>query len=547
MTSRGILSGWFYVPDAAIGDVRAMRTRLTFVPKKFGEEPPVPLRLYDASVPGYLGVPREFGLNQFRGLEYDDRTTLGTPIRVPLRPDPRHPRVRNPEAQAAFMANLADGMRRWKSMTASAPTGSGKTVCALNTAAELGRRTIIFVHLERLMHQWVDEIESKLGVPRDRIGIVQQDRCEWEGKDFVVALLHSVVRRSYPAEFYRAFGFAIYDEMHKVGTQFFAPAVHLFPCRYKLGLSATVHRKDGGERVYFWHLGPIRVTSEAEALPLKCYVLPYRSTKPLWGSNHGSRIKCLTQDPDRNALIVSVIKRFYNTGRNALVVSESVEHLQKLMAMAERVGVPRSAMGQFTSEVHRTTTVAGKRKTTKSKQSKDTLDFVKEKAQLIFATYGMMTEGIDIPRLDAGIDATPRSAATQLIGRIRRPMPGKRLPLWITVRDLRCSTSERYFKARCADYQTTNVEVVYNGTQAQSFDARGTGRAEEAVVGRGTQCPPPRTLPTGQAVPREDDPAGARRLPPDAGRGWFGGPVGRLHREPAQAPADRTGPGGADQ
>ncbi len=45
-----------------------------------------------------------------------------------------------------------------------------------------------------------------------------------------------------------------------------------------------------------------------------------------------------------------MVKRFYDNGRQALIVSDSIAHLQKLMAMAEQAGVPADAMGQFTAE-----------------------------------------------------------------------------------------------------------------------------------------------------------------------------------------------------
>lgn len=490
MTNHAILAGWYYVPLSEVSSVRALRQRLTFQPRAYGNsEMPEPIKMFDDSLEGFIGVPREFGLREYRHLQIDDRTVLGAPIRgVSRRPNPNHPRVQNPQAQAQFMSDLRAGFDRHRSFIAMAATGSGKTVCALNTAALLGCRTLILVHLERLMLQWRDEIADKLGVPESRIGLVQQDACEWQSKDFCVGLLHSVVRRCYPDEFYRAFGLVVYDEVHKVGSQFFAPAVSLFPSRYRLGLSATPTRKDGGDQVFIWHLGPIRVKSDADALSMKVYVVPYQTRTKLWGATHGARVKCLSVDPVRNDLIVSFVKRFYESGRNALVVSESVAHLQKLIMMAERAGVPRTAMGQFTSEKHERTISAktGKFVIAKRKQSKETLDKIKQESQIIFATYGMMTEGIDIPRLDAGIDATPRSAATQLIGRIRRPMPDKKMPVWITLRDIRCSVSERYFSSRCKDYRSSHAEVIfYEASKAPNSKA--DRRSQEAMVGTRAQ------------------------------------------------------------
>lgn len=510
VSDAAILSGWYYVPVGVVPSLPDLRKRLTFVPRSFDDQEPVePIRMFDESVAGYIGVPREFGLSQFKQLPVEDRTVRGSPIRgVSKRPNPNHPRVRNPAAQAQFMQDLRAGFEKHRSFIAMAATGSGKTVCALDTAASLGCRTLVLVHLERLMFQWREEIADKLGVPESRIGLVQQDTCEWEGKDFCVGLLHSVVRRRYPDEFYRAFGLVVYDEVHKVGSQFFAPAVSLFPSRYRLGLSATPARKDGGDKVFFWHLGPIRVTSDADALPMKVYVVPHRATSNLWGSTHGARMKCLSVDPRRNELIVSFIKRFYESGRNALVVGESVAHLQKLMLLAERAGVPRASMGQFTSmrHQHALSEQTGRTVIAKSKQTKETLDKIKESAQIIFATYGMMTEGIDIPRLDAGIDATPRSAATQLIGRIRRPMPGKKMPVWITLRDIRCSVSERYFASRCKDYRSSNAEVIFYEA-SKAANQRTDRTTEAAVVGSVSERPTPRKVRNRQSVSRKSNQA----------------------------------------
>ena len=119
------------------------------------------------------------------------------------------------------------------------------------------------------MHQWLEEIQDKLGVPAERIGIAQQNRCEWAGKWFTVGLLHSVANREYDPGFYSAYGFVIFDEVHKIGTNFFAPAVSRFRARYRLGLSATVDREDGGSKVFYFHLGGIQVTSDAETLPMR--------------------------------------------------------------------------------------------------------------------------------------------------------------------------------------------------------------------------------------------------------------------------------------
>lgn len=479
---QAILRGWFYVPLPAIGghvDIRALKDRLTYMPR-YAEEGDEPVTLYDESMEGYLGIPRAFGMGTFRHLDVLDETTEGLPMigrNMYRRPDPNHPSVREPARQRKFMDDLYAAARQHETFLATAPTGSGKTVSFLDMSLQIGRKTLILVHLERLMDQWVhDSIIPILGVPEHRVGIVQGPKCDFENKDFVVAMLHSMNLNEYPREFYSQFGLVGVDEVHKIGSRFFAPAMGMFPALYRVGLSATPKRKDGGDRVFVYHLGPIRVVSEAEAMPMDVYPLEYSNpdyTPPgkFDPQNHGVVAKALSGDRERNKMITRMIKRFYDNGRQALVVGEGVRHLQELMDMAHRSGVPREAMGQFTSEIHVREVIAGPRPRVswkKRKQKREALSYVKENSQLLFATYGMMTEGIDIPRLDAGIDVTPRGSATQLIGRIRRPRPNKRKPIWVTLVDTDCPVARRYFTSRCRDYSASgNVEII-NGKAKKS-------------------------------------------------------------------------------
>lgn len=470
------LGGWLYLPldYVPVNELAKLKSTLVhqpppplFTPDDDEDVPDQePVLLYDERLHGHIGIPRAFGLTRYPSLAYDDRTTLGQPFLepIPKRPDPNHPRVRDPFAQGKFMDDLIQAANTYKTFNAEAPTGSGKTVCALNMAAELGHKTIILVHLSRLMDQWMDEIHDKLGVPHSRIGKVQGPICEFHDKDFVVGMLPSLNLSRYPREFYRAFGTLIADECHKLGTRFFAPACGMFMARYKIGLSATMKRRDQGEKVFIWHLGPVRVRSQADALPMKVYVMRYANRRhKKYGRTPMAVAQCFSRDEQRNQFIGTIIKKFHEGNRQALIVGSSVLHLQHLMQVAESMGVPRSVMGQFTGDIQEVVAENGKRKVHKYRQSKQALTLVKENARLIFATYGMITEGIDIPRLDAGIDVTPRSTATQLIGRLRRPVPGKKEPLWVTLYDTDFGVAKNWFFSRCKDYQSSGAEVVNYG------------------------------------------------------------------------------------
>lgn len=470
-----IVDGWFYVPYSAInhGDadaIQAEKNRLTYQPAFAEEDKPV--RLYrDNPRSGYLAVPRAYGLHRYPTLRVIDRMSDGVPFiaPVPRFPSPNHPAVLDPVQQAAFMDDLLRAIDAHGQFIAYADTGSGKTVCALNTAARRGRKTVILVHLERLLTQWIKEIETKLGVPRERIGIIQSDKCEWQDKDFVVAMMPSLSMRAYPLEMYRAFGTVIVDECHRVGAPLLSRCVPLFPARVRIGLSATPERADGGDRVFFWHIGPIKVRSRARAMELTVYVKRFRSRHPLFGRSHGSRIKSLTEDPARNLLIIGAIKRLWNSNRQVLVIGEHVAHLQDLRAALAREGVPAAAMSQYTGEEHIRKRRRGKNgkvqivTTGKRKLKPEEYEHAAKHARIIFATYGVFKEGIDIPRLDAGIDVTPISKAKQVVGRVRRPHPGKPAPIWLTIVDEHDWMSSRYFQKRCEDYRSIGARIVESG------------------------------------------------------------------------------------
>ncbi len=473
------LGGWLYVPLKYLtsSEVQFLQERLIYrnpFPRLEQHEDGSwesyyldPIILYDMRLPGHIGVPRAFGLHRYGHLDIDDFLTDGFPLQGEYkRPDSNNEAVKDPEAQAQFMDDLFTAANEHHSFLATAPTGSGKTVSALDMAIRRGRTTLILVHLERLMDQWINEaIIPIIGGEADRIGIVQGPKCDFEGKDFVVGMLHSLNLRTYPREFYRYFGTVIFDEVHKIGTNFFAPTCPMFTARVKVGLSATLDRRDKGDKIFTWHLGPTRVRSGAEALPMKVYVRKY--SRPSYKKDHssmGSFCSSLARDSKRNQVIAGLVKRMHDKDRNALVVSHSVKHLQVLMGMCKKLGVPEESIGQFTGQRFVwEKNDEGKRVLKKKKIPIKHLTFVKAHAKIIFATYGMMTEGIDIPRLDAGIDVVPRGSATQLIGRIRRPLPGKKEPIWVTILDEDTKMAKRFFKGRLKDYRNSNAEVIGHG------------------------------------------------------------------------------------
>lgn len=390
------------------------------------------------------------------GMASDARVATGEFI-APKRPDPNHPRVRDPEAQAEFMAEMLSTVREHGNALCFAPTGSGKTVVALNTAVELGYRTLVLVHTEQLRDQWILEIQEKLGLDRDKIGIIQRDKVEIEGKYIVIGMLQTQARRDYDESVYNAFGTVIVDECHKLSTEYFADVLPKFNAKYRIGLSATITRKDGSDIVLFSHLGPIRVKARTKIMPLKVYPKKYYAKRKLWGKDERTRMMCLVKDQDRNLMMAEDILHLYKNGRNIVAFSHSVDHLETVMTICEQLGIPKYDMGMLSATRSKYDAQdwnkIGKRRSTKQ-------EIADAKQAKVCFMVDQFKEGIDVPRWDFLYELAPFWNANQRCGRVRRFVIGKLYPKCITIRDMKCTFADAMWKARLKDYLDCGAEIV---------------------------------------------------------------------------------------
>jgi superfamily II DNA or RNA helicase len=407
----------------------------------------------------HIGVPKEWLLKHYPAIYAlcADETVTPGEFKYARLPTSDHPSVKKPEAQQAFMDDLLRECQTHNNVLAYAATGSGKTVVSLKVAAQLGYRTLVLVDSNNLKLQWIEEIKAKLGVDDDQIGIIQQDDCDYEGKSIVVGMLQTFARREYSEDVYNAFGTVIVDECHKISTEYFSVVLPRFNARYRIGLSATPRRKDGSDVVLYNHLSSVRVHASTEVMPVKVLVKNYYSKRKLWGKDERQRLMCLAKDPDRNELIVKYIKALYEGNRNIVVASHTVEHVEHLMFLSKKAGIPFNKMGQFTATKcvkDDNGKIIGKR----NNPAKD-IEEAKNK-QIMFVTYNFFREAVDIPRLDAGIEALPDWKAAQILGRIRRYKADKLFPKWITLRDMKCDFSQKMYYSRIKEVNDCGGELV---------------------------------------------------------------------------------------
>lgn len=411
----------------------------------------------------YLGLPIEWCKVNLptvykMALEDDRRIADTTTVPYTRLPDPNHKAVRDPVAQKKFMEDTLAAVKEHDSVLAVAGTGTGKTAVSLWVAAQLGGRILILIHADEIKEQWLNQVAFFLGIDPSDIGTIQQKKCEWD-KPVVVAMLPTVANREFDQEIYNAFSTVIVDECHKLSTEYFGGIADDFNAKHRLCMSATPNRKDGSTIALLNYSGAPRVFSTAENMPCKVHVVRYYSKRKLWGNDDKQRMLCLTRDPDRNQLIVDYIKALYIAGRKVLIVSEKIAQLELLMRMCKEQGVPENAMGQFTAQRQVYDRTYDWKVVGKKNQSRAEIDEAKNR-DLVFATIQKCREAWDRPDLDAGIEASPQWNGNQLIGRIRRYLPGKRLPKWITLVDMKCEHSKKRYDVRVREYNDSGAQII---------------------------------------------------------------------------------------
>ena len=102
--------------------------------------------------------------------------------------------------------------------------GYGKTALAIKIAIDLGGRTLVVVHKEFLMDQWIDSIKKFTG-KKVKIGIIQQDTVEIDDNDFVIAMLHTLYKKDFPKNTFDSFNMCIIDECHHIAAEVYSRAL----------------------------------------------------------------------------------------------------------------------------------------------------------------------------------------------------------------------------------------------------------------------------------------------------------------------------------
>lgn len=313
---------------------------------------------------------------------------------------------------------------------------AGKTVLSLKIISILQKKTLIIVHKEFLMNQWIERIAEFL--PTARVGRIQGNVIDIDDKDIVIGMLQSISMKNYNQDIFSSFGLTIIDEVHHISSETFSNTLFKIVTKYMLGLSATMVRKDGTTRVIKMFLGEVLYKGQKTGDDdVRVRGILFKSKDPEFSAverdfkgavKHSTMISKLCDHVPRSDFIVQIIldlirespeKQIMVLGQNRSILYYIHDAIRESKA---------ATVGYY---------LGGMKQSALNESSKQ---------QILVCTYAAASEGLDISTLSTLVFATPKTDIVQSVGRILRTKDNN--PLIIDIIDQHIPFQNQWRKRR---------------------------------------------------------------------------------------------------
>jgi superfamily II DNA or RNA helicase len=326
-----------------------------------------------------------------------------------------------------------------------APPGSGKTIVAMKIISDKQQPALIIVHRKQLVEQWVERIETFLGIPKTEIGKIGQGKSK-VGKKITIATIQSLSKefdKSDSGNLKTDFGTVIVDECHHIPAETFRNTIAKLQTFYLYGLTATPFRKYNDGKLIFIHLGEIiseiKSSEISTAQQAKIIIrnteldVPFNSKT----DQFETLSKILIHDSARNKFILDDVISELKTGKRVVIITERKEHIDSLQ--------------QYLKQSYETITLSGddseSNRSSKWKILKD------GNYQVLITTGQFFGEGTDLQNANCLFLVYPFSFEGKLIQYIGRVQRSEVTPTIYDYRDIKIDYLNKLFLKRNTFYR----------------------------------------------------------------------------------------------
>ena len=315
----------------------------------------------------------------------------------------------------------------------------GKTFTGLAIAGKLGQKTLVVVHTVPLRNQWAKEVEKVYGFTP---GIIGSGKFDLDAP-IVIGNTQSLYRNI--EKIRKEFGTIILDEMHHVSSPTFSKVIDTNYCRYKIGLSGTIERKDGKHVVFRDYFGSkiFKPPKENFMTPvvdiIKSEIRFMDGARTPWAN----RVTALANNEEYRHTVAMLAAFYAAKGHKVLVVSDRVHFLRSCAELAGENAIC------VTGEVPH--------------EQRETLinEINYGNKQILFGTQAIFSEGISVNSLSVLILGTPinnEPLLTQLVGRVIREQEGKQTPVIVDIH-LKGNTARKQASNRMGYYMKQGWKI----------------------------------------------------------------------------------------
>ncbi len=319
-----------------------------------------------------------------------------------------------------------------------APPGSGKTIIGLSIIAQKKQPALIIVHRRQLLDQWIQRIQSYLGIPKYKIGRITKGQVDIS-EHITVAMIQSLCNAEVANKIGKVFGTIIIDECHHLPSDTYKAVLQQLHTYYLYGLTATPIRKNKDEKMIFAQIGEVihEIAIPNNADNNRGLFVNIRDTDldiPFNAAtdNFETLSDILVHDTARNSLIADDIRTEINNGKSIMVLTERKAHIEILNHFLKQDCETITLSGDDTEVARKA----------KMRQIED------GRFQVLITTGQFMGEGIDIGVLDCLFLVYPCSFEGKLIQYIGRVQRSENVPAIYDYRDLKISYLEKMFQKR---------------------------------------------------------------------------------------------------